>query len=553
MRPRPLDRLAQALPFLVVLAVFLPTLGFGFAWDDGNLIVRNAALLRPDVWARAWTEDFWQVSRTPHDSGMYRPLVLCSYALERRLWGLDPRPYHAANLALALSCVAGVAALARRMGASATAAAVGATLFGVHPTQAATVANISSRPDLLATLGVLLGCRAALSAAAWPAAPVALLLALAAKESAVVGPALVTGCLLTAGERRPSRLATPWLALAAYVPVRLGLGLSPPVAEVSVSEGGTRLLAYLGRLLWPRPWVPYDPAPAYPPGVDALALLPVAALLLWVARPTRPPLVRLGALWALVALLPVSELVPVGARMDDLLLHLPLVGVGLALAGLADGHGERLGPRARGVLLLAAASLGVVTASRTQVWASNLELWTWTVARRPAHPEARLNLGAALRAEGRQAEGCAELGAAFELARAAEDGDVRVRSAHNLGNCAQDAGRTELAERWYREASAHAGGAFFPAEYGLSASLLRQGRAEEARQIALEMTGRWPAEPEGWIVLGAAQANLGRYEEAVASFDRCLQLDPTQAEAQALRDRAAERARAAEPRPAGPP
>jgi hypothetical protein len=126
---------------------FLPALGAGFlrSWDDGEYVLDNplASSLAPANLVRMAT--------TAHAAN-WHPLTWLSHAVDRALFGLDPRGHHATSLLLhagnaALLFVA-LRALTGRTGASAAVA----LLFGVHPLRAESVVWISERKDLLCGL-----------------------------------------------------------------------------------------------------------------------------------------------------------------------------------------------------------------------------------------------------------------------------------------------------------------------------------------------------------------------------------------------------------------
>ncbi len=80
---------------LVVAAAFFPSLANGFTNFDDNAYVTENPLVRslaPGNIKRIFT------TTRPHT--VFAPLVTLSFALEYRLWELDPRGYHAVNLLL---------------------------------------------------------------------------------------------------------------------------------------------------------------------------------------------------------------------------------------------------------------------------------------------------------------------------------------------------------------------------------------------------------------------------------------------------------------------
>ena len=128
-------------PVLLVLfagIAYVPALLGGFVWDDVAHIQKNAILASPNALYRIWcTLDFQQ----------YLPVQLTTFWIELKLWGLNPLPFHAANLLLhALNGILIWQVLKRlRFPAPWLAAAI----FLLHPVNVETAAWITERRNLL--------------------------------------------------------------------------------------------------------------------------------------------------------------------------------------------------------------------------------------------------------------------------------------------------------------------------------------------------------------------------------------------------------------------
>ena len=98
---------------IVVGAVYAQTLGFGFVWDDDQIIYGRIDYQSPSRWLEA--------VRQPLDfsPNYFRPLALSSLLVQIWVWQANPAPFHAANVlihlvntalvcALGLGCWAGV-------------------------------------------------------------------------------------------------------------------------------------------------------------------------------------------------------------------------------------------------------------------------------------------------------------------------------------------------------------------------------------------------------------------------------------------------------------
>ena len=155
----------------IAALTFLPALGCGFVIpDDRQNFLSNQALDYP--WSQklawAWTTRWMQV---------YQPLWWMLVMAERVVWGLKPMGYHAVSLALhatvAVALYALTLAILRRVtpdakgrapASAATAAALSALLFCVHPLRTEMVVWLSAQPHLPSVLCMLLGVLAYLKA-----------------------------------------------------------------------------------------------------------------------------------------------------------------------------------------------------------------------------------------------------------------------------------------------------------------------------------------------------------------------------------------------------
>lgn len=168
-------------PVGAVFAAYLPDLGRGFIKDDFAWILgsRTAGPL-------GWLDVF------ARDNGFYRPLVSLSFALNERLFGLDPYWYGVTNLALVLGCMLSLYTVGRSLGMPFGAALLAASLWALNPHGiGGAILWISGRTALLLTVFSLLAATCILKGWNW-AASAFCLAALLSKEEAVLLPAILT-------------------------------------------------------------------------------------------------------------------------------------------------------------------------------------------------------------------------------------------------------------------------------------------------------------------------------------------------------------------------
>lgn len=182
--------------------------------DDAPLIARNLRVhaLNVENLRFLLSHDMWNLdaseAQTAQPLSYYRPLVMWSYALDW-WWGNGrSTAFHVTNLLLHALTVLLAGRAVLRWSGSVVGALLAAAFFGLHPARAESVAWISGRPDVFATLGLLLSLeglacftapRRGLGATVFVAGGV---VAFASKETALLWPLLVAIELLSARRAR---------------------------------------------------------------------------------------------------------------------------------------------------------------------------------------------------------------------------------------------------------------------------------------------------------------------------------------------------------------
>lgn len=192
----------------LALAVYANTLGGALLYDDVNAIRDNRVVLDGDVAGILTLPSWWANGR----GALWRPLTTLTFAADHALHGLAPFGYHFVNvLAHAAVSVLVLVVFAHVTAAPLTALGAG-VLFATHPIHTEAVANVVGRAELLAALGFFAAWWAWLAADARPAAArwwvavatVVYFLAMCAKENAIALPAvLLTADLLARGDEGP--------------------------------------------------------------------------------------------------------------------------------------------------------------------------------------------------------------------------------------------------------------------------------------------------------------------------------------------------------------
>ncbi|MFN8627423.1 MAG: tetratricopeptide repeat protein [Candidatus Binatia bacterium] len=464
--------------------------------DDYAYVKANSEVRRPNV-----VRMFDPKTRTVAD---WTPMVTLSHAIEYRLFGLDPLPYHAVNVALHLACIVLVYLLLLDLGFSAEVAWFASAVFAIHPFQVETVAWVSSRKNLLVALFGLGFCRAFL-AGRLVMATALLLAALASKGTAVVFPIWVAILALRGFGRVSRARALPWLIGFFLLAVGRGWLSASAQAEVIAARAvghmslGQRM-TIAGQVLATQLrqfFAPYDLCMNYfwSPGAwtDSRVLgswavvLAVASAVIWAAR-RDARVVAVGSLVA-VALLPTLNIVPAPDFQADRYMHLAVIGASVLVVGavctLAPIH--RWLPS---VILVLWGVLVLVptTRARIAVWRNTETMWQDVLRRNPEFAFGWNGL------------------AMYYL----EKGDSE---------------RAEQATRRALEIEP----AIESARFNLALLLANRGSVAESTTEVRQLIDRHPSSARGHQLLGKLLADQGAVEEALAHLETALRLDPDDA------------------------
>lgn len=409
----------------ITLAIFAVAVGLyanswdnGFTLDDRSIVESNPLIRGIDKIPELFTRDYWEPELL---SGLYRPLITSSYALNFEAHGLHPNGYHVVNIILHGIVSVLVWLLARRVVPDLWIAGAAGFLFAAHAIHTEAVANVVGRAELLATLFFLASLLSYLRAAessgrparlAYGGSLLSLFAGLLCKESAVT----VLGVIglydvlfrTSASQKLPQRIgralaehgpryAGYLVVVGLYLGVRtLALGLDRPLPiqihldnPLVVQDQPWRLLSalkvglhYLWLLLFPLR-LSYDYSYNAIPRIESLAdpiawaVLAawgvIAGLSIWSYRAWPQLFFALGFYFVTFSVVS-NVFVPIGTIMGERLAYLPSVGFCLAAAIVVRRALEtRLAPpRALqgfvAVFVVAVGLHGVRTVLRNPVW-----------------------------------------------------------------------------------------------------------------------------------------------------------------------------------------
>ena len=542
-------RLAALASIVVAIAwIFWPAVSFDFLnWDDDAVLLRNPSLDFPGAVS-------WALSTTHMEH--YQPVSWLTWAAIKRVFGLDARAFHLANLIAHLVCVVLLWQVMRAVLARVMAdqpgrerdmmALAGAALFGLHPLRVEVVAWISALPYALALALMLASLLAYLTAAGrrnfwWVAAVLLYAASLAARPVALGYPVVVwvlDRWVSGRSMRSSAANALPFAILAGAAAV---LETAARAAAVNPTPWLFRLQAavfapfiYIWHTLAPIDLTPLDVVPLAPqvriaPFVAGLLALTVVSVAAWRWR-------SLAAIWAtyLALLFPAAGLVASGLQVTaDRYSYVP--GVAMAVAFAAAGARWVGGRRHRKVVAIAtfivlAAASAAVTRRTLAHWSDSVTLWSRVVELNPTNDVGLYNLAGALAEKGRSDQAAAhyrDLLAHHPEHVQARANLARLDAARLEGEANALAARGELAKaaERYREAitldpqRTHA-----HAARGMALAAL--GRSSEAASSLREAVRQGADEPSVHNALAVLLLQAGQASEARAVLDAAVARHP---------------------------
>ncbi len=542
---RPWHRLAlAALP----VVVFGATASFGFVhYDDDRYVYQNTEVigglsLQSLRWAFAGAH-----------YGNFNPLTWLSHLLDVSLFGLQPAGHHLHNVALHTVNTLMVFALARRwlpIGAALWLAAA----FAVHPQHVESVAWVSDRKDLLATLWTLLtltayghwtiqrrwpsyavmtGCFVAAMLSKPSVAPLPLVLLLA--DLWLLGRykagAMRAGGLLLLEKLPLLAVAVPLLLWAGEAQQELGAVVADSALPwpYRLANAVIGMATYLGKMFWPSALAVHYPHPGYQVdvpllGLAAASLLAVSAAA-WRLRKSQP-LLAFGWFSYLLMIAPVAGLVQLGsAARADRFVYLPMLPLLLAIVAVAVRAMQAWSPRRqRAVAAAAIATQMAVTLTILPAWHDTESLMRRACAMTDGNAMAHFDLGLALERRGATDEAETEFRKAFEL------NPLDARANNKLGNLAMAQKDPKTAVQHYLRAVQSD-----PSDLGMVANLsIAQelaGDLPAAEATLTALLDRQPGDHAARLRLIGVLGRLKRFEAAEAQVHVLLDGDIRDAEA----------------------
>ncbi len=528
---------------------FLPALQNGFVNFDDNVYVYENAALRSLDWAFVKNSFFGFYYLNWH------PLTMISYAVDFRLWGLDPFGFHLTNIIFHAVNTFLVGVLACRLidaeGSpkkplfSFTFVAVSALLFGLHPLHVESVAWISERKDVLSGFFFLFALLsyvryATSSEKRWLhycAALVFFLLALMSKPMALTLPVVLL-ILDYYPLKRRFGLKTAILEKIPFGLLALFSAVMTLAAQTTASAFTSSLweralvsvrayVFYLEKLALPldlSPFYPIFPKPelASPEYLIAPLVLLGLAVFCFIKRKSRAYTATYA--FFLVTLLPVIGIVQISSHLAaDRYTYLPSLApfmlAGIGAASLASTYKWRNATLISAVVLFGL--LAFASNRQVHVWKDSVSLWSRVIEKYPYVYLAYNNRAVAHTQQGRYSEAITDLEKSIEMAPDFMPAYI------NLADARKKTGRKDLAADVYTSAlTVNANNAEILFERGLT--YYNMGEFNKAAGDFTAILSRG-FHVDSLIYRAAASMKLGDAKSAAEDLSAALEADPQNA------------------------
>lgn len=506
---------AALLLFVFTLIIYSNSLGGEFVYDDDYFIVKNVHIRNleniPSFFVNPSAVAFAELAQD-----VYRPLTTISYAFDYRLWGLDTFGYHLENVLLhALNAIL-VFILLQLIFGNISIAFLSSLLFACHPVQTEAVAWISGRSSVLFLFFYLASFIFYLlfikrrKSIYFVFSLILFFKALFSKEMAISLPLLLVLYDIHFApkedlKKKVLRLA-PYFALTAFF-IIVRFTILNRVSQCGWWGGSPyhtllTMLVVLGEyvklMIAPIKLCAFYMTTVYTSFAAAKVLMSAAFIVILIA--SLPFIFKRsrGASFAIafffIALLPVSNIVPLRALMAERFLYLPSIGfcilVSILLVKLAEGKHSIIKLNSRRLAVIIAAVLvllySVRTMMRNEDWKSQIAITNSILKIDPLNQWALTTLGVAYSDLGQYETAIKPLVKAIMLSKD-----------------------------------------YFAPKNVLGFCYLELGRHDEAIKILTDALKIKPYNLEALSSLGVAYAQTKKYSEAIQQFERAIKADPS--------------------------
>ena len=511
--------LAPSIVAGLVVLVYANSVDNSFHYDDLHVLVENPHIEDVSLIPSFFTDP--ALFSRDADKGMYRPLLLTSFALNYEWGGRQVYSYHVVNILMHAATSLLVWCLLGSMNANGLFRFFGALLFALHPIGTEPVNYISSRSELM--VGLFVVASFWLYERSWASGRTAYIgsvgcfvFGLLAKSVGIALPALILVRDLTAGRSiaRTWQRYLPYGFCSVLYLVLVSSSLRKAVLDAPVRSWDVQLGTQI------KAWVYYAKLLCFPIGLNVhhqffesgigpvilLFLLLLLSFAVAVSSPGDRRGIRLfGLLWFAITLAPAS-VVPLYVLVNDHRLYLPLIGLIIIGSSIPPGQLRRL----QMPLIVLVVLLGLLVVRRNDVWENEHTLWS-DAARKSPHPlipVAYVHLGNYAKDAGRMSEAVGYFEQALEV------DPEHTAAQNNLATVFDAMGDQEQAIAIYERLLRQKKDAM-EVRYNLARALQRSGHSERARGVYLTI-------PDTSVHFELVANNLGTLHEKESRTDSAL-------------------------------
>jgi Flp pilus assembly protein TadD len=545
----------------IVTGLYVNSLGNDFVqWDDPNLILKNKQI-RSLGWSNVKT--IFSLRR----ASTYQPIRVLSYAIDYRLWNLNPLGYHITNITFyLLTCIMIFFATGELLrflrptkppGSNTRIALFTALLYAVHPVHVEAVTWLSARKEVL--LGFFLfsslyfyfratgSSEKGIKAGLYGMAFLCFVLAALSKPVAVVLPGVILLFEFSRGtwEKGWFIRRALWLApaiLFSFVVILILMRVMVEAGGIYPYRGGGFLpnlvvafyLFILDIMLmaWTINFSPVYmvdiPFPVLGLPMLVFFLLNVGLISVAIFLFKRSKVVFFAIVWFYITILPFLNIIPISTLVADRYVFIPSFAYSLVLAlgferlwsGVRKGFSRDFFPSlAVAILVALLAGYGYMTIRQNRIWKDSYTLWSEALARDSKNTVAMNGLGLIYLSNGMDEK-------AFEILKKAVEinpSDPLVQN--NLGIAYERMGQYEKSQHHYLMALSLRPG-HFEARVNLSNVLAKRGDFEPAIRIMTALLAERPNNSNLHYRLGYLYENAGKLKEAIEFYEASIKLTP---------------------------
>ncbi len=496
---------------LGVYAAYWGLLNNGFVYDDHELIEQSLLIRSETKISEIFNTSFFEETRGK--TGYYRPLTILSYKLDNEVFSINPAGFHFTSLMLHIFCVVALFLFLKEIGLNQFISIAAALIFGLSPFRVQSVAWISARSDILATLFAILALiffnrynRNKNPVLSLGLIGIFSFLSFLSKEISVMIPilAFITWYFLPQPKADGSRRKYfPYLVILAaalvYLILRynaLGFLLKTSFSPESwwVPENGliSRLLTVPIIIIWYlyKNIIPFPLS--FDRGVKLITSysniwiwISSVVIIIWILMivKTRKKhcYAAMGLSWFLLSILPISNLLPMFESTMDHFSYLPSIGFALAAAYFIYTFKLKNIIVNTLILTIILFSWGALTNSRVKLFKSDLKIFADSVRKNPDSYRANGLFGIALSQAGKHKESIKWLQRSVKILP-----DFAIAQ-YNLGISLKKTGEFNKAEATLKK-SISLDTDFLLSYYALGDLYLFQQKSAAAREIFTRMT-----------------------------------------------------------------